>query len=126
QRALSATTSTTGTAGSFSSSMAFGYDGQNRLTREETAGAVTTYTAWDGQGRPTAGTSVLATNTNQLAITYNDAQRVRTTTSTTLGQATVCSMTYDANGNPAAQACTGGGMTTTTTITTTATTQICA
>ncbi len=111
------------TTGGSSQTMTFSYDGQGRLTGSTLPGATTTYTAWDAAGRPTAGTSVLATNTNTLAISYSSS--AQTTQSTSNGQTTTCVLTYDANGNPTAQSCAAGNTVTTTVYTTTATTQVC-
>lgn len=121
QRASSVTVTGTGRA---PETTTYEYNG-HRLTKETLPGAVTTYTAWDNSGRPTAGSSVLATNTNTLSIAYDDARRTRTTTSTTNGLATVCTITYDVNGNPIAQTCSGGGVVSGGTSTITATERIC-
>ncbi len=79
---------------------------------------VTTYTAWDSSDRPTAGTRVSSGGTSvAVNYTYDDAAR---SMSTRTG-GTVCTQTFDQNGNPALADC--GGVTQTTTVLSTI--QIC-
>jgi hypothetical protein len=96
------------------------FDAQRRLTGFTRTAAgetvTTTYTAWDGSNRPTAGAQ---SNAGAISISYNDAGRSRTTVIFGLGSEVA---TFDVNGNPAtAVRDTGvGPVTTTTTITSTA------
>jgi hypothetical protein len=54
------------------------YDSQRRLVSSTTGGVVTTYTAWDSVGRPTAGSYPGTT----IANTYNDLTRTWVKTQT--------------------------------------------
>lgn len=122
--ALSTTSTTVGTAGTFTSSAQFSHDGQRRLTRivgTSAAGtSTTTYTAWDGSGRPTAGTDVGPGFNNVVTAAYNDGARTRTMNFAG-GVTTV--ETFDANGNAIRQVTSAGGTTSSTTVITPLTTQ---
>jgi hypothetical protein len=117
--------------GTTTSSLVNTYDRQKRLVQEvgtATASAkfTTTYTSWDKAGRPTAGRTVHPGVTNSLTITYNDATRTQTTTSTAGGLRISCDLTFDANGNPVSTTCVGSAASSSSSTTrTTATERIC-
>ncbi len=100
------------------------YDSQRRILKVvRSDGSVTTYTAWDSQGRPTS-----STDSGGVTITYvyDDNAHTLSTTSTLHGVPTATSLeTYDANGNVTSLAVTTAGITTTTTFNNTATAQVC-
>jgi YD repeat-containing protein len=102
------------------------YDSENRLIREvETSGSetdqTTTYTSWDGSGRPTAGTLVSSAGTMSIVSVYSDSSRTETKTMTLNGQPFTTVSAYDVNGNPT----TLSSSVATTQTTTTATETVC-
>jgi len=100
------------------------YDSQRRLVSSTTGGVVTTYTAWDDVGRPTAGRYPGTT----IANTYNDSTRtlVKTQTGGITGRGTwTTTVTYDANGAQTSVVVISGAVTESTTFNTTATAQVC-
>jgi YD repeat-containing protein len=117
----STTTTNTGACGSGMSVATFTYDAQRRLTSIASGGSMTTYTAWDGAGRPTAGSFPGTT----IANVYNEATRTWTQTQTTGASVSTTTITYDANGNQLMVVNTTGPIVTTTTFTNTATAQVC-
>ena len=100
------------------------YDAQRRVVQiTDGTKAVTTYTAWDSSGRPTAGTT---TGGGTLTLAYDDGARTVTTTGTAAdGTRSVTTQTFDANGAMISQVLNVSGFTTTTTFTNTATAQAC-
>ena len=113
-----------GACGTGTASNTFTYDAQRRLTQvTNTAGGVTTYTAWDSAGRPTTG----STN-GGLSITsaYDDAARTVTQTQVASnGTRTVSTQTFDADGAQLRMVVVEGNVTTTTTFTNTTTAKVC-
>lgn len=85
------------------------YDAAKRQTRLSTNMAgnllVTTYSAWDPQGRPTSAIVSSKASTINLQYKYDDTQRTMTTT----GPAGVQVDTYDADGNMIREESTDGG-----------------
>jgi hypothetical protein len=114
-RSLGGTTRITGSPGGLiDGSVTNHYDGQGRLIRQvaiyslASASGTIDYTAWDAVGRPTAANLVGPSN-DTMDISYNDAARTMTTSRTTpQGQRTLCTMTYDANGNHVGTTCEPG------------------
>jgi YD repeat-containing protein len=99
------------------------YDAQRRLTQTVSGPATTTYTAWDGSGRPTQGT---VTTGAPVAISYDDTARTQTQTTGAAGAAAVVTTTFDTNGIPIKVVSEDiNGVTTTTTTQVTATAQVC-
>jgi hypothetical protein len=117
RRSLRTETTSRDRIGSRASSLVNSYDAKGRLIREvgtadptlkapaSTTKYTTTYTSWDSKGRPTAATTAHPGGQTTTAIAYNDGARMQTTTSVTLGQRTVCQMTFDADGNAIATSC---------------------
>jgi YD repeat-containing protein len=104
------------------------YDSQKRITREASPGTTTTYSAWDGAGRPTRATSTASNgSTTTLSMTYEDAARTMTTSNTQAGVTTRCTQAYDVNGNPTSYICTSSvsGGATNGTMSITSTAQVC-
>ena len=124
---LTMQTSTTTTFGgdcdSGTSTVSHVYDSQRRLVSSTTGGVVTTYTAWDSVGRPTAGSYPGTT----IANTYNDSTRtwVQTQRGGVTGATRTTTVTYDANGAQTSVVVISGAITATTTFNTTATAQVC-
>jgi YD repeat-containing protein len=125
---LTMQTSTTTTSGgdcdSGTSTVNYVYDSQRRLVSSTTGVVVTTYTAWDNLGRPTAGSYPGTT----IANTYNDS--TRTWVQMYRGGVTgagnwTTTVTYDANGAQTSVVTISGAVTETTTFNTTATAQVC-
>ena len=124
---------TEGNRGATKTNVVYTYDAQQRLTTEvaTTQGsksvATTTYTSWDAQGRPTAGTiNVSGSRGSTLSLSYDDAKRVQTITSDAGGQRVTCEMGFDANGNSISHSCRGsGGLASTATTTIGKTEKIC-
>jgi YD repeat-containing protein len=125
---------TTGTVGTNSGSCgtgtvtgAYTYDAQRRLTQiSNSAGGVTTYTAWDSAGRPTVGTSTANGVTSSTTITYDDAARSWSSVQTAPnGTKSLGTLTFDADGNQLKNVVVDGNVTTTTTYTNTATAKVC-
>jgi hypothetical protein len=76
--------------------------------------------AWDGFGRPTAGTSVSGANLTSWSFSYANSARIKTQTSILNGGApTVVTTTFDVNGNVIG--INGAGTTVVTTVLSTAT-----
>jgi YD repeat-containing protein len=119
--ATGTTNMNSGACGTAGGSLTYTYDSQRRLISTTTsAGAGTTYTAWDSSGRPTAGTtSTGGTITN----VYDDA--ARTQTQTQLPQNAVSTLSFDPNGIQSGIVVVEAGVTSTTTFTTTATATVC-
>jgi len=116
------TTTTINPGGTVPASVSAGtiiYDGQRRpMTLSSVSSpsgqtSTTTYTAWDGAGRPTAGATVSAGGSTPVNYAYNDATRTQSTTNSGI----TCTQTYDANGNPLVGTC-AGAVATFTTLTT--------
>ena len=99
------------------------YDAQRRLTGFTRTAAgetvTTTYTAWDGSNRPTAGGQ---SNAGTISISYNDTARSQTTVIVGLGSEVA---TFDLNGNPATVVRDTGVGPVTTTTTTASTATVC-
>jgi hypothetical protein len=80
------------------------FDANGRLTGSThvrpSGRTLTRYTAWDGSGRPTAGTVESATQSSQVTIAYDDAARTSTITTNTGSLLITGTQTYDVNGNP--------------------------
>jgi hypothetical protein len=111
-----------GACGAGTATQTYTYDSQRRLTQLSGPGSVTTYTAWDGSGRPTTG----STGGQTISITYDDANRSWTTTTTASnGSKSVGTLTFDANGNQIRNVVVSGNVTTTTTFNNTATATVC-
>ena len=91
------------------------------------------YTAWDGQGRPVAGSRLQpGLCTIPVALTYDDGARTMSESPTGSGAGILClgvltssARTFDANGNVISETGSTGGTTTTTTNTITASAQLC-
>lgn len=109
-------------SGGLSLTLTNAYDAQRRLTGFSTAvpgqTIVTTYTAWDASGRPTAGSRGGAA----LTLAYNDAARTQTVTIAGLGMEVT---THDANGNVTSIAQSYGAATVTTTTAIASTAVVC-
>jgi hypothetical protein len=131
RRSLRTDSTIKGPRGTTTSTVVNSYDRQHRHVEEAgTASAgqksTTTYTSWDAAGRPTAGRTVHPGVTTALAISYNDATRTQTTTSTGGGLRMTCSMQFDANGNQLSTRCLGSAASSSNATTrTTATERIC-
>lgn len=116
QRALGTATTLTGSGADTTSSATLEYDTQKRVasvTAETRPGAqrsITTYTAWDAAGRPTAATVVAAGRTSTQRFSYDDARRTQTMDGS---GGVVCTQTFDQNGNPSVATCPGSTSTTT-------------
>jgi YD repeat-containing protein len=128
-KALKATATGTG-PGVRNSETTFTYDGQGRILKEVTTGstATTTYTEWDGAGRPTRMQDVGPGFNNRRVVSYDDGQRTRTTRVFAAGQsqAVVTTVeTFNADGNPVRQVASGGPSASTTTITINNTERVC-
>jgi hypothetical protein len=119
------TTTNSGGCGSGTSAVSYNYDGQRRLTSFTTTtlgvSGTTTYTAWDGSGRPTQGIFPGGT----LQNVYDDAARTMTQTQTSGGAVSTTLTTVDANGNQVSVVARSGPVTTTTTFANTGTAQVC-
>lgn len=96
-------------SGSFSSTTTNEYDAQRRLTRSTIdspgfAPSVTTYTAWDASGRPTAATNPGQGFTVALTWAYDDATRTTTATEkqtqAPLSPLMTYTQSYTADGEP--------------------------
>jgi hypothetical protein len=79
------------------------FDAQRRQTSQTLDGGegnpyVSTYTAWDGAGRPTAGRQLARNWDRSLAMVYDDASRTVTRTETSGTQVTTFVEVYDTNG----------------------------
>jgi YD repeat-containing protein len=119
--ATGTTSTNTGACGSVSGSLTYTYDGQRRLVSMiPSTGAVTTYTAWDSSGRPTAGT---ISSGGSITNVYDDAARTQTQTQSASGA--VSTLTYDANGIQTSIVVVQGGITSTTTFTNTSFATVC-
>jgi YD repeat-containing protein len=104
--------------GGRATTLTYTYDAQHRLTQSQPEGI--SYMAWDGFGRPTAGTSVSGANLTSWSFSYANSARIKTQTSILNGGApTVVTTTFDVNGN--AIGMNGPGTTVVTTILSTAT-----
>jgi hypothetical protein len=131
KRAITTTTNTTGSSGSFNATLTYTHDDRKRLTREvvTSSGATTTtttYTAWDPSGRPTLGDATFASGVrNTLKITYNNAARTQTTVTTSRGQQFSNTFTFDADGNVVSAAAAGQAGSTKAVTRVTATERIC-
>lgn len=102
-------------------SLTYHYDSSRRLTGwTATPGATTTFTAWDGSGRPTTGTTSAG---GTISNVYDDG--ARTSTQTQNPGNTVTTNTYDANGNMTKSVVLSGGVTVTTTFDVTSTATVC-
>jgi YD repeat-containing protein len=128
-KALKATASGTG-PGVRNSETTFTYDSQGRLLKEVTTGstATTTYTEWDAAGRPTKMQDIGPGFNNTRAVTYDGAQRTRTTRVIPQGQsqAVITTVeTFNADGNPVRQVASGGPSASTTTITINTSERVC-
>lgn len=120
-RATGVTSVTTGT-GAGTSALTYAFDGQKRLLTETSVAYSTTWSAWDTEGRPTTGTTVLTAGAiSQVAINYNNATRARTTTTTTNGSSLTCADTFDVTGSLIATVCPSSASSTTIS----STTQVC-
>jgi YD repeat-containing protein len=118
----SSTTTNSGACGSSSGTVTFTYDAQRRLTQQTTSvGGTTTWTAWDGSGRPTTGSSPGVT----YVQAYDDAARTVTTTTTNSSGASVGVLTFDANGNQIRNEVSGAAGTSITTFSITSTDRVC-
>jgi YD repeat-containing protein len=119
------TTTTNGPAcGTGTQTVTYTYDAQRRLTSfaSSAGGSATTYTAWDGSGRPTAGGFPGTTISN----VYDDTARTLAQSQTpTSGGVSTTTVTYDANGNQIQSVNKSGNVTVTTTYANTATAQVC-
>jgi YD repeat-containing protein len=128
-KALKATATGTG-PGVRNSETTFTYDSQGRLLKEATSGstATTTYTEWDGAGRPTKVLDAGPGFNNTRVVSYDDGQRTRTTRVIPSGQsqAVITTVeTFNADGNPVRQVASGGPSASTTTITINSTERVC-
>jgi hypothetical protein len=92
-------TETSGNAcGARATTITYTYDAENKLTESQPEGI--RYMAWDGFGRPTAGTSVSGANLTSWAFSYNNSARIKTQTSILNGGTPiVVTTTFDVNGN---------------------------
>jgi YD repeat-containing protein len=115
------TTTNTGACGSGTTSVAYTYDAQRRLTAFSSGASTTTYTAWDTSGRPTTGSFPGTTITN----VYNDTARTWTQTQVTGASTSTTTTTFDANGAQLTIVNVTGSTQSTTTFTNTATAQVC-
>jgi YD repeat-containing protein len=102
-------------------SLTYQYDGQRRLTGMTTSlGVVTTYTAWDSQGRPTTGSD---NKGGTISFSYDDAARTQVQTQNPGN--TVSTSVFDTNGILVSIAVTAGGITSTTTFAVNSTATVC-
>ncbi len=131
-KGLSGSATATGPAGTNSTTTAYTYDPQGRLTSQVSKGpsstVTITYTQWDSAGRPTRARDVSRGPATTRVISYDDAARTRTTRATPDGQtvAVLTVETFDADGNPTRQTAAGAaGSGSNTIITTHATERIC-
>jgi len=95
-------TTSTGGGITTTNTATFTYDGQNRLVQRHDSNLSSTlvYTAWDVDGRVTAGNGLQTGDT--VSIVYDNAARSQATTAispSSPGQS-VTTLIYDANGNP--------------------------
>jgi hypothetical protein len=124
QRSLGTTTTLTAGGPETRNTSTLEYDAQKRLvsviaeSRPSGQRSVTTYTAWDAEGRPTMGTISSGARTTALAITYDNVRRSQSLTQ----NGVTCTQTFDPNGNPATSSCDGGSASSTTVL---ATQRIC-
>ena len=119
--ATGTTNTNSGTCGNVSASLSYAYDTQRRLISIiPNAAPSTTFTAWDGSGRPTTGTTSAG---GTVIYTYDDA--TRTETQTQMPQNAVSTLSFDPNGILTSSVVASGGVTSTTTFTTTATATVC-
>jgi YD repeat-containing protein len=128
RRSTATVTTTRGKSGLTKATVTYSYDAQKRVTREVLAGgSTTTWSSWDGSGRPTAGsTAVKGGIRTIISVSYDDASRSFTRTEGAAGQSMTCTMTFDANGNPELAVCKGAlGVSSRATTKTTATERIC-
>ena len=107
------------------------FDGSGRVVgavNSNQSGSVrTTYTAWDQDGRPTAGTEVGPQVTMTVSIAYDDLARTSTVSKTTRGLTTVGAQTFTVDGNPTVfrQTISSGSAASTTTTTSGGTAKVC-
>jgi hypothetical protein len=95
------------TAPGSTTSTAYTYDRQKRLTREVATAAMgvtvtTDYSDWDAHGRPLKAritTSPAGRAPSDQAIKYDDAARTKTITTTQNGTVSTDVVTFDENGN---------------------------
>ena len=118
------------TINSVRSDLTHSYDARGRPGRlvSVTGGATvtTTHSAWDGHGRPTAGTEVSPHLTTTLSFGYDETARTMTTTRIATGYPKFVGVqTYDADGNPTVYNTTFGDSTSTTTTTIASTGRVC-
>jgi hypothetical protein len=124
QRALGTTTTLTGAGTETRNTSTLEYDAQKRLvsviaeSRPSGQRSITTYTAWDAEGRPTAATIVTGGQAITQVIRYDNARRSQSMTS----NGVTCTQAFDQNGNPALSSCDGGSTASTTIL---ATQRIC-
>ncbi len=105
-------TTNSGPCGPSIASVAFSYDTQRRLVQSTGVEGTTTYTAWDGSGRPTAG----GTSTGiSISNVYDNTARTVTQTAAANGTEKVSTTTYDGNGNQTQVVIREAGTTTSTT-----------
>jgi YD repeat-containing protein len=128
RRSTQTVTTTRGKSGLTKATVTYNYDALKRVTREILAGgSTTTWTSWDGSGRPAAGsTAVKGGIRTTISVKYDDASRSFTRTEGGAGQSMTCTMTFDANGNPELVVCKGAlGVSSRATTKTTATEKVC-
>jgi hypothetical protein len=118
---ISTSTTNTGACGFGTNTAAFTYDSQRRVASVSSGTSTTVYTAWDGSGRPTAGSFTGTT----IANVYNDATRTWVQTQVTGANTSTTTTTFDANGLQLTVVNVSGGNQSTTTFTNTATAQVC-
>lgn len=107
-RSLGTTTVTTSGGLAVTLTATHGYDAQRRLVSTVLDNSLLpqssfSYTAWDGSGRPTAGTLTSFAGVFPLSISYDNANRT-VTRNTGLN---ICTVTHDQNGNIVRESCTG-------------------
>jgi hypothetical protein len=107
---LGTTTAITTGGATFTITATHSYDSQRRLVATTISNppplgqTVMSFSAWDGSGRPTAGTISLSPGgTFPLSNSYNDANRSVTRNS----GLNVCTVTHDGNGIMIRETCTG-------------------
>ena len=107
---LGTTTAITVSDATFTITAAHSYDSQRRLVATTISNppplgqTVMTFSAWDGSGRPTAGTISLSPGgTFPLQYSYDAGNRSVTRDS----GLNVCTVTHDGNGNIIRESCTG-------------------
>lgn len=124
QRALGTTTTLTGAGTETRNTSTLEYDAQKRLvsvtaeSRPSGQRSITTYTAWDAEGRPTAATIVAGGQATTQAIGYDNVRRSQSMTQ----NGVTCTQSFDQNGNPTVSSCDGGSSASTTIL---ATQRIC-